>query len=433
MNKRIRNGLVIILITLVLSVSAPGDAAIDGLTGTTFNLTARSGNISLPDGYPLFMWGYANGTGSMQVPGPTLIVNQGDTITINLTNQLAEPVSIVFPGQTGITATGGTPGLLTREAAPLGGTVQYQFMASNPGTYTYYSGTRPEVQVEMGLVGAIIVRPSIGTSYAYNNGQTRFNREFLFLLSEIDPVIHQQIGLGQPVDTTTFFPVYWLINGRAAPDTMSAAFSSLFPNQPYNCVPRMHPGETVLIRMIGGGRDLHPLHTHGNNHTVIARDGRLLTSSPSLPNAAPDLGESAFTSTVAPGQTIDALFTWTGEGLGWDFYGHQPGDPLVSTECVYNGVQNPTDPRCDHGKPLPVALPNLQDLTFGPFYAGSPFMGLEGALPPGEGGFNPNSGFVFMWHSHSEKELTNNNLFPGGMLTMMIVEHPNVIIDPSNP
>jgi hypothetical protein len=60
-------------------------------------------------------------------------------------------------------------------------------------------------------------------------------------------------------------------------------------------------------------------------------------------------------------------------------------------------------------------------------------MGLAGSLPPGKGGFNPNSGFVFMWHSHSEKELTNNNIFPGGMLTFMIMEHPNVIIEPSNP
>jgi len=24
-----------------------------------------------------------------------------------------------------------------------------------------------------------------------------------------------------------------------------------------------------------------------------------------------------------------------------------------------------------------------------------------------------------MWHSHSERELTNNDIFPGGFLTMM--------------
>ena len=50
-------------------------------------------------------------------------------------------------------------------------------------------------------------------------------------------------------------------------------------------------------------------------------------------------------------------------------------------------------------------------------------------LPPGEGGLNPNSGFAYMWHSHSEKEMVNNDLFPGGMMTMLFVEPPGVPID----
>ena len=75
----------------------------------------------------------------------------------------------------------------------------------------------------------------------------------------------------------------------------------------------------------------------------------------------------------------------------------------------------------DHGKTMPVVLPENQDLGFGGFYGGSPYLGDMGTLPVGEGGLNPNGGMVFMWHSHSERELTNNNIYPGGMLTMMIV------------
>lgn len=434
MDRMIQRAMIFFTVVAVILTSATGgEARIEGLTGINFNLTAKSGYISMPDGQQILMWGYANGANPMQYPGPTLIVNQGNTITINLTNQLTVPVSMVFPGQEGVIAAGGTAGLLAREAAPSGGTVQYQFTAAHPGTYTYYSGTQPDLQVEMGLVGTLIVRPSIGVNYAYNHSSASFQREYLFFLSEIDPVIHQNVELGQPVNTTDFWPVYWLINGRAAPDTLASSFNPLLPNQPYGALTKAHPGEKILLRMVGGGRDMHPFHTHGNNHIVIARDGRLLSSNLANPNSSPDLGESLFTSNVYPGQTLDAIFTWTGDGLGWDFYGHGPGDPPVSTECVYNGVQNLSDPRCDHGKPLPVALPNQEVITFGQFYAGSPFMGLAGSLPPGEGGFNPNSGFVFMWHSHSEKELTNNNLFPGGMLTFMIMEHPDVIIEPGNP
>jgi hypothetical protein len=75
-----------------------------------------------------------------------------------------------------------------------------------------------------------------------------------------------------------------------------------------------------------------------------------------------------------------------------------------------------------------VLLPGDQELTFGGMYSGSPFLGTLGSLPPGEGGLNPNAGFVFMWHSHTEKEMTNWDIFPGGMMTMLIIEPPGVPI-----
>ena len=95
---------------------------------------------------------------TMQVPGPTLIVTEGQTVTVTLTNNLpaaAGNTSILFPGFQ-VTATGGVAGLLTKEAAP-GGTVTYTFTASSPGTRSYYSGTQGDLQIEMGLYGAIIV------------------------------------------------------------------------------------------------------------------------------------------------------------------------------------------------------------------------------------------------------------------------------------
>lgn len=408
----------LLLVAVALVLGGTGaHGAIDGVTGPTFNLTAKTGYISTADGGSYLMWGYANGSGQMQYPGPTLIVNQGDVVTVNLTNQLSVPVSIVFPGQQGVVATGGSAGLLTHEASAGGGTVSYMFTASQPGTYTYYSGTRPDLQIEMGLVGALIVRPTTNsTTNAYNHPDSQFDHEYLFLLSEMDPRIHEYVEAGRMdlVDNTTYFPVYWFINGRTAPDTMAEANSPLLPHQPYNSMPMMHPGEKILLRMIGGGRDPHPFHTHGNHHRVIAREGRLLSSAP---GSGADISELAFTTTVIPGSTADAIFTWTGEKLGWDMYGHAPDDPLQPGEYAP-----------DHGKPFPVVLPGVQELTFGQFYSGSPFLGALGALPPGEGGFNPNGGFMYMWHSHAEKEIVNNDIFPGGMLTMMLIEHPSVML-----
>ena len=448
MRKTIHILLMSVLVVLCGCFSAL--ATIDGITGPTFNLTAKSGYISTGEGGTYLMWGYANGDGLMQYPGPTLIVNQGDMVTVTLTNTLSVPVSAVFPGQSGVVASGGVQGVLAREAAAGGGTVTYRFTAAEPGTYTYYSGSNPDLQVEMGLVGALIVRPTgfhpHMNKIAYNDPGSAYDQEYLFLLTEIDPRVHELVAAGRmaEVDTTTFFPVYWLINGRTSPDTMGAAYDPLLPHQPYNCMPMTHPGEKVLMRMIGAGRDLHPFHTHGNHHKVIARDGRLLSS-----GTGADLAEWAFTTTVVPGQTADAIFSWTGEKLGWDMYGPINNDctdadndgmadgmamPMHCHDATCHdtdgdGFDDATHEYCaDHGKPFPVELPGLQELTFGPHWGGSPFLGTFGALPPGQGGFNPNGGFFFMWHSHAEKEITNNDIFPGGLLTMMVVEAPGVTL-----
>jgi hypothetical protein len=444
-------GLAIAFLTIAGILPAQA-VLIPGISGTSpnpiFNLTAKPGTIATDDGNSIYMWGYADGNLQMQYPGPTLIVNQNDSVTVNLTNKLPVPVSIVFPGQQGVGAimvTGtGTLGLLALEANP-GETVQYTFIASQPGTYTYHSGTRPDLQVEMGLVGALIVRPTFATPVGfagcgYGDAASCFHHEYLHVLSEIDPQIHLLVQQGRmnEVDNSVAAPVYWFINGRAGFDTVAPANSRFFPRQPYSGLVRAHPEETVLLRIVGATRDLHPHHLHGNHHRVIARDGRLL-------GAGANLREFAFTTTVGPGQTFDALFTWTGANLGWDIYGTGAGFDHVCNELnvaqaqalrasdpnnAYFASQDPTTREfcADHGKPFPVILPDNKDLLFGPLYTGSPFLGGTGTLPPGEGGFNPNAGLPFMWHSHNEKELTSKNTFPGGMLTFCIIEHPSVPI-----
>jgi hypothetical protein len=40
-------------------------------------------------------------------------------------------------------------------------------------------------------------------------------------------------------------------------------------------------------------------------------------------------------------------------------------------------------------------------------------------------------GYAFMWHSHNEREITTNNVFPGGMLMMMLVDSREFPIDES--
>ena len=463
-----------VLLSLMLGMSQPAQAVIDGITGPTFNLTAKAGYISTADGGSMFTWGFANADVTpvtMQYPGPTLIVNQGDTVTVNLTNNLPLPVSIIFPGQSNVSVTAGIenqPGTVTREAS-IGGSVTYSFVATEPGTYMYHSASMQAMQVEMGLAGALIVRPS-GTAdplhHAYSHPDTHFDYEYLFLLSEMDLAMHkavekaslpggilyklqglgnqlmqfkkenpsldppatlagdvaaltQQVLAGEVADFSSPNPTLWFINGRNGPDTLLEPNVAWLPNQPYNCVPRMHPGTKLLMRVVSVGRDMHPFHTHGNNTWLIARDGRMLESAPGM---GPDLAMSNYTIQTAPGETYDATYEWTGKGLNWDIYGHNPGDPMEANEYAP-----------DHGKPFPelsagvsLSLPNVLDLNEGQFYSGSPFLGSSIARRPGQADNNQFGGYFHMWHSHNEKELTNDDIFPGGMMTLVVIE-PNVV------
>jgi len=506
----------LLLTALGLLLAATANAAAPGITGPTFNLVASPAYITQPDGEAVYSWGYgcnggpggyapaaANFTNApfcntMQIPGPTLIVTQGQTVTVTLTNHLpatAGNTSILFPGFN-VTATGGVAGLLTQEAAP-SGTVTYTFVASSPGTRAYYSGTQGDLQVEMGLYGAIIVLPStIPASCdsgvqasnnsardshgeadfrlahaAYNHPGACYDREYLFQFSEMDLRIHREAQQQSTrtctacmaVATEPYVPAYFMVNGRSMPDLMDPNYATEYPHQPYNGNPHMHPGELTLLRVIGTGRWQHPFHEHGNHVRILARDGNLIVSQ-SDPNSL--AGPLLFTTTTTPGQAFDGIYYWTGRGLNWDPYGHNPAssDPNAKLPCTAdaNGYNTgaPTAVNyfewCqDHNKPLqatpvgdvggggPATLPDPNIFANGAWFGGSPYLGPDATVRAvGSTGTTPPSGtiansptdeagFAFMWHSHNEREITTNNIFPGGMLMMMLVDSREFVIDES--
>ena len=119
-----------------------------------------------------------------------------------------------------MTATGGVAGLLTREAL-LAAPSPTPSPRVSPGTHAYHSGTQGDLQVEMGMYGAIIVLPTTSTRRcttgvatlcqrnvaprrtgartisgwqhaAYDHPTTCYDREYLFQFSEMDPNIHTQ-------------------------------------------------------------------------------------------------------------------------------------------------------------------------------------------------------------------------------------------------
>ena len=237
------------------------------LAQTSVNLTAAPQHALLPDGQSVPMWGlvcsggpctslhYGSGAYDPQLGGdawqpPLIIVPAGNSLTINLTNQLpgAVPTSLVIVGQLG----GGLGDIAERKTDPspnhppqsltwpvgandatntppsqeprvrsfstevtTGATKVLTWSSLRPGTYLIESGTHPSIQGPMGLYGIVVVTTApagatAGTAYPAQAAAggipaiaaVTYNADLPLLLSEIDPV--QNTAVNTAVNTAGF-------------------------------------------------------------------------------------------------------------------------------------------------------------------------------------------------------------------------------------
>ena len=443
---------------------------------SSFVLNATTGYISTPDGNAIFMWGYANGNGAFQYPGPILCVNEGDRVTITLKNSLPVATSLVFPGLTRVKVDGqaaslnvAVPDNSFSKPAVSGAAITYTFAASDPGTFLYESGTNPELQTRMGMVGALVVRPTqlptafnayvqdatgtvvnpcatdpilknpeiksrilsaeLGLGFVYDNCSSAFNTdtEFMHLLTEVDPHMHHAIELAtcMPVSTanggptctavadptydmTKYLPRYFMINGRSFPDTITPNNNSSIPTQPYGALVHImpksfdvatkhdaaHPDDfnplPAAVRFLNGGPVNYPFHPHSNHDQSIGVDGRMLIN-----NLGVNTSIDHFGYVVAPGQTSEALFDWT-DAQKWD----------------------------PQANPVGVPIPGPQNRGDGPYWSGSPYLGVKLPLLNGITQWNQCGEYYHFAHSHDLVHVTNYGSPGGGMLTLIRVDPP---------
>ncbi|MEW6683334.1 MAG: multicopper oxidase domain-containing protein, partial [Nitrospirota bacterium] len=253
----------------------------------TYSLRATTGSVTMPDGTPVEIRGFADcGSDPLcasnppaTLPGPTLVVPAGDSLVINLKNDLDEAVSVLVPGMTvqAVPTPGTGPtgaGTFTAAMVAAGGSGSFTFTPPGPGTYLYESGTNQAEQVQMGLYGAVVVQ-------GYPAGT--FDREQVVVLSDIDPAWHAEVAAGNPYNPIYFAPKYWLINGKAYPDTQDVLVKT---------------GEKLLLRYVNAGSQDHVIVIKGLAQRGIADDANLTT-----------YPQDAFTVVMAPGQTRDVIVT----------------------------------------------------------------------------------------------------------------------------
>ena len=146
--------------------SAAGSAAISvtDLTGprtgepdARFTLVAQKQMIELASGHTVEAWTF-NG----QVPGPQLVVREGDLVEVELINKDIElGVTVHWHGVDVPNAEDGVAGL-TQNAVMPGESHTYRFVVNETGTHWYHSHQASSVQVAKGLFGAFIILPKDG-------------------------------------------------------------------------------------------------------------------------------------------------------------------------------------------------------------------------------------------------------------------------------
>jgi FtsP/CotA-like multicopper oxidase with cupredoxin domain len=218
----------------------PGTAT---LTGTTtapiwgFGIPAVAGDCT---------------TATASLPGPELTVNEGDVVSINVINALpaGHTVSFEIPG---ITFDSGAT-----DAAP-GASVTRSFTASAPGTYVYQSAGDAGRQQAMGLAGALIVNPATANQ-AYDDATTAYDAHSTLVLSALDPAFN---AAPETFNMHTYNAKYWLINGKAYPDTAAITAGA---------------GQRLLLRYVNAGYDNTTMALLGLHERVLARDANLLSN-----------------------------------------------------------------------------------------------------------------------------------------------------------
>lgn len=204
-----------------------------------------------------------------QVPGPTMRVAVGDKVRVVLRNELPVSTSIHFHGIRIPNAMDGVPDITQPPVKP-GKTFVYAFTADRPAVGMYHSHHDAAKQVPDGLAGTFLVgempRPA-GVRVA-----------------------HSEVMVLNDAGTVGFS-----LNGKSFPATTPITAKL---------------GDWVELHYLNEGMQSHPMHLHGMDQLVVAKDG-FAVPEPYLVD----------TLSVAPGERYTVLIHADNPGV-WAWHCH---------------------------------------------------------------------------------------------------------------
>ncbi|RDZ56222.1 multicopper oxidase family protein [Haloferax sp. Atlit-10N] len=217
---------------------------------SSVSLTAGSGTIRPAPETSTTNWMYEG-----QFPGPELRVQEGDVLSVELTNDLQEETTIHWHGVPVPNPVDGVPNV-TQDPIASGETFTYTFRAEPAGTYFYHSHVG--LQLDRGLLGPLIVEE--------REPHVEYDREYVVVVDDYlpgEPELPSDGGMGGGGGMMgDVRPPYdgLLINGR-------------LPENPQTF--DVTEGERVRLRFVNAGSaTVFGVQIAGHEMTVTHADGR---------------------------------------------------------------------------------------------------------------------------------------------------------------
>jgi FtsP/CotA-like multicopper oxidase with cupredoxin domain len=327
----------------------------------------------MADGYTIYHFGFspvplslpeeqaqAYGTLQANLPAPTIYLDEGQELYLNLGNTgfaLRPDVDDGhtvhwhgFPEQSAIHD--GVPEL--SPAPRIGAIFTYWYKAVHPGTYFYHCHFEAPEHIQLGMVGNLYVRPAqngtpieyppgsgrVFTKFAYNDGDgsTGYDVEKALQIIDFDRYFHDQFMNVQPDPFYNTRPSYPLINGRGYPDTVNPdpISNDETTSQFEAALVEAEQGQRILLRLSSVSTNAH--HTVGVlgiPMLVVGKDAKLLRG----PGGA-DLSYRTNWITIGGGESFDVILD-TGPDVDRVPTGNFPGpeDTDRDGDGVFDGVQ----------------------------------------------------------------------------------------------
>jgi FtsP/CotA-like multicopper oxidase with cupredoxin domain len=244
-----------------------------------FDIRVEHVRTELIPGRVMDGWGF-NGS----IPGPTIQVNEGDRVRLDVENRLPEPFSMHWHGLEIPNDMDGMPGISQDLILP-NGRFSYEFTLKQNGTFFYHS--HMPMQEMMGLIGLFIIHPRRAHT-------PRVDRDFGLILQE------WALLPSNTIPNSLAMEFNWLtINGKAGPATTPMLVKI---------------GERVRIRIVNLGMDHHPMHLHGHQFYLTGTEGGRIRTTAVMPENTVLVG-------VAQARDIEFVADNPGD---WHFHCHLP-------------------------------------------------------------------------------------------------------------